>query len=237
MSAKTDIGIMGAFGGVNDNPCLTRDPALDLELCRCVAAEVVNNTLLPRDKKASMLRALILLITTVYPNLNDGISYAEMLQLKRELDKEVSKLDLYSFLDRASSPEPTVEHPEPPPRFPHFGLSAEEQRHWADTYRRLVGEQLLDNGDTTLTEWKYVCCGCCEAPRHPVEWQGSASALAYMVRRHLGGKWEIAHRVFVLKGHQALPVNLKTTHNPSQKMQNKIDAAFAKNAENKLTDN
>jgi hypothetical protein len=239
MSAKTDIGMMGAFGGVNDSSCLTRDPALDLELCRSVSDEVVNNPLLSRDKKASMLRALIQLITNEYPNLNDGAAYAEMLALVRNLDMAVRKFELYRFLDQAPYAEPTVEHPEPPPRFPHFGLSAEEkmQRHWADTYHRLVKEGMLNKDDTTLTEWKYVCCGCCEAPRHLVEWQGSASALAYMVRRHLGGQWETAHQVFVLKGHQPLPVNLKTAHNPSQKIQVKIDASFTKNAENKLTAN
>lgn len=232
MSAKTDIGIMGALGGVNDNPCLTRDPALDLELCRSVADEVVNNTLLPRDKKASMLRALIQLITTVYPNLNDGTSYAEMLALVRELDMEVSKLDLYSFLDRASSPEPTVEHPEPPPRFPHFGLSAEEhmQPHWADTYYRLVRQKILKSDEIAVSEWVYVCCGSGDAPKHRVVWHGSAAALAYTVRQHLHGPWEVVFQVFELNEHKPLPVNLKTYHVPGEKTVAIINAAFAKNA-------
>ncbi len=113
---------------------------------------------------------------------------------------------------------------------PHFGLTDSEpmRLHWSEVYSRLLKNDWLRSSETESGDWVYVCCGRGTSPKAPIVWHGTNAALAYIVRTHLGGNWDVAHSVFCLKDGKELPKSFKSTKSPSKKVCDMIDLVFKK---------
>lgn len=184
-----------------------------------------------RAYKVKMLKRLLDRIQLHYNSSNGSLPSDDVLILIRDIERELFKQEnILSLEQEAYDETPIVEQNEPPPRFPHFGLSDSEpmKLHWADTYHRLVRMGYLDARSVSSKEWVYVCCGAKSSPQQPIVWLGNKAALAYMIRTYLNGKWKLALRTFVLPNQQPLKPNLKTTHPPAAKTKSEIDEAFSK---------
>lgn len=144
-------------------------------------------------------------------------------QLHREVNVELMKYQLLGEIEdtiaNGSNAADEV--------LPHFGLSPDEQKHWADVYHRLVRLNWLVPTEVSSAEWVYVCCGARNPISRSLVWYGANNALAFIIRNYFNGNWEVAHRVFMLSGNEPLPVNLKTANPPSEKTCNKIREVFS----------
>ncbi len=136
------------------------------------------------------------------------------------------------------------EVPKPTPRLPfeheemaspqllspavHFGLDARQRAHWADVYSRMVMAGKLHTNEVSSMNFTYLLCGAGTAPLGPIRWCGTTRELAYMVRRHLGSRWEVALAVFNDKNNRPLPQSIKNTKPPCDKSAQKIDYFFRK---------
>lgn len=135
-----------------------------------------------------------------------------------------------------------TEMPKPPPRLPfereetvpllplsptpHFGLDATKRAYWADVYSRLVAEKKIKACEVSSANFTYLMCGVGTAPIATIRWYGSTRELAYVVRRYLNSRWEVALVVFKDKKDNKLPKTLKNTKAPSDQNMRKIDHIF-----------
>ena len=145
-------------------------------------------------------------------------------QLHREVSVELMKYQLLgeiedALADGGNSSEEVL---------PHFGLSPDDQQHWADVYHRLVRLNWLVPTEVSSAEWVYLCCGARTPIHRPIVWYGQNNVLAYVIRNYMNGNWDVAHKVFMLPGGKPLPENLKTANPPSEKTQKKIKDAFSR---------
>lgn len=108
----------------------------------------------------------------------------------------------------------------------HFGLDPQLRAHWADVYSRLVRAGKLRSDQVTSANFTYLMCGEGTPALGPIRWYGSTRELAYMVRRHLNSKWEVALASFKDKNDNPLPKTLKNTKAPSVQNMEKIDRIF-----------
>lgn len=108
----------------------------------------------------------------------------------------------------------------------HFGLDKSMMAHWADVYSRLVRAGKLRSDQVTSANFTYLMCGEGTPALGPIRWYGSTRELAYMVRRHLNSKWEVALASFKDKNDNPLPKTLKNTKAPSVQNMEKIDRIF-----------
>ncbi len=110
----------------------------------------------------------------------------------------------------------------------HFGLDATQRAHWADVYSRMVSAGKLRAGEVSSMNFTYLLCGAGTAPLGPIRWCGTTRELAYMVRRHLNSRWEVALVAFKDKNNNTLPKTFKNTKAPSDQNMKKIDYLFCK---------
>lgn len=108
----------------------------------------------------------------------------------------------------------------------HFNLDAHQRAHWADVYSRLVSAGKLRSCEVSCTNFTYQLCGVGTPSLAPVRWYGTTRELAYMVRRHLNSKWEVALIAFKDKKGNELPRTLKNTNAPNANSAKIIDMIF-----------
>lgn len=108
----------------------------------------------------------------------------------------------------------------------HFGLDASRRAHWADVYSRLVMAGKLKACEVTSANFTYLCCGEGTPAVGPIRWYGSTRELAYMVRQHLGARWEVALVSFKDKSDNTLPQSFSHTKAPAPSAAQKIDSFF-----------
>lgn len=130
-------------------------------------------------------------------------------------------------------PRLPFEHEEPavlpllPPAL-HFGLDSLQRAHWADVYSRLVTAGKLRADEVTSMNFIYLLCGVGTPCASPIRWYGTTRELAYMVRRHLGSRWDVALAAFNDKNNNPLPQSFKNTKPPAAQTAAKIDLIFRK---------
>ncbi len=108
----------------------------------------------------------------------------------------------------------------------HFGLEKGRLAHWVDVYSRLTSAGMIRAGETSKANFTWIMCGEGTAPREPIRWHGTTRELAYIIRRYLNSRWEVASRCFKDKKGSALPKNLKSTSAPSGNSAQKMDSIF-----------
>lgn len=143
-------------------------------------------------------------------------------QLHREVSVELMKYRLLGEIENTIADGGNSEEK----GLPHFGLSPDEQQHWADVYHRLVRLNWLVPTEVSSAEWVYVCCGARNPIHRPLVWHGANNALAFIIRNYFNGNWEVAFRVLMLPDGKPLPENLKTANPPAEKICKKIREAF-----------
>ncbi len=109
----------------------------------------------------------------------------------------------------------------------HFGLSPQLRAHWVDVYSRMVTAGIIKSKEVTSVNFVWLMCGEGTAPAHPIKWHGSTRELAYMVRRYLDSRWDVAQYSFKDKNDNQLPKTLKNTKAPNDESIKKIDRIFS----------
>lgn len=176
----------------------------------------------------------------------DKRSHCDKTEAMKSLEERVTTLET-SLLTMANAIYAMIQNnmgaelPKPPPRLPfeweegtvlltartlHFGLDATRRAHWADVYSRLVAEKKIHADEVTSMNFTYLMCGEGTPAIGPIRWYGSTRELAYMVRRHLNSRWEVALVSFKDKNDNPLPKTLKNTKAPSDQNMKKIDHIF-----------
>ena len=110
----------------------------------------------------------------------------------------------------------------------HFGLDAGDTAHWVDVHSRMVSEGLIKPGEVTSANLCWLMCGRGTQPTGRIRWYGTTRQLAYMVRRYLGSKWDVAQESFNDKNDNALSPTLQNSKPPSDDSAKKIDFVFRK---------
>lgn len=154
------------------------------------------------------------------------------------LEREVSQMrQIIIAMGRAATGLQT-----PPPQLPmsspvplltasnhlHFGLDAQLRAHWADVYSRLVTAGKLHSNELSSTNFTYLLCGVGTPPLGPIHWYGTTRELAYMVRRHLNSRWDVAPVWFKDHKDNPLPKSFPNTKPPCDKSAAKLDLIFRK---------
>ena len=113
-------------------------------------------------------------------------------------------------------------------QMPHFGMVSNNStvRDWKKAYELLTNRDWINSKEVSEDEWLYVCCGIMTPPKGPIVWLGPTAALAYIVRKHFGGQWDLAQKIFCLKNGKPFPVSFNSTHDPAQKTVNAINRNF-----------
>ena len=231
MSNKTDIGSTQGWKDILNISRLKGGAAGALSLFRDMAKDIFDSN--NRDYIVRMLPQLLGWVEELYPeHLKTDSGFA---QFHEEMERELLRRMGLIYLESEPYESPTLVPAKPPPRLPHFRLSAseEDQQHWADTHDRLTKLGYIVKDEVKAGQWVYLCCGAGPVLSNPVTWHGTKAALAYMVRQHLGGEWDTASRVFYIPGHKPLQEekSFKTTNPPNEKVKAEIDKAFKKNKE------
>ncbi len=112
------------------------------------------------------------------------------------------------------------------PPMTHFGLDKSRKAHWVDVYSRLVAARKIHADEVTSANFTYLMCGEGTPAIGPIRWHGSTRELAYMVRRYLNSRWEVALSSFNDKSNNPLPKTLKNTKPPSDNSAQKMDYIF-----------
>lgn len=116
----------------------------------------------------------------------------------------------------------------PAPTHLHFGLDAMQRAHWADVYSRMVSAGKLRAGEVSSMNFTYLLCGAGTAPLGPIRWYGTTRELAYMVRRHLNSRWDVALAWFKDRKDSPLPKSFRNAKPPCGDSAAKIDHLFRK---------
>lgn len=110
----------------------------------------------------------------------------------------------------------------------YFGLDKSQKAHWVDVYSRLVAAKKIHADEVTSANFTFLMCGEGTPAIGPIHWYGTTRELAYMVRRHLNSRWEVALISFKDKNNKALPKTLKNTKAPCDNSAQKMDYIFRK---------
>ena len=110
----------------------------------------------------------------------------------------------------------------------HFGMDPCNTAHWTDVYSRLVSEGLIKAGEVTRENFLWLMCGKGTKPVERICWHGTKRQLAYMVRRYLNSRWDVATKSFNDKNDNALPQSLMTSKPPCPDSAKIIDQIFNK---------
>lgn len=177
----------------------------------------------------------------------DKAAHYDKTEAMKSLEERVTALEtnwltlanaIYAMIQNTVGAEP----PKPPPRLPfeqevttalpdpapHFGLDAASRAHWADVYSRLLTAGKLRANEVSSSNFTYLLCGAGTAPLGPIRWYGTTRELAYMVRRHLNSRWDVALDWFKDRKDNPLPKSFKNTKPPCDESAAKIDYLFRK---------
>ena len=174
----------------------------------------------------SMTTDIISIIETYTAGYNNRLSTVE---------SEVSKLKqvLFTVVQAATgldTPPPQLPQAEPPLLLPialsHFALDPHQRARWADVYSRLVVEKKIKPCEVSSANFTYLLCGEGTPAAAPIRWYGTTRELAYMVRRYLNSRWDVALVAFNDKKGRELPKTFRNTNAPNADSMKTIDQIF-----------
>lgn len=133
--------------------------------------------------------------------------------LKYELKRYEDDLDLLTNEDEKQKPADNEV------RMPHFGMKNDDRAvgNWKTAYQMLTNKGWIRHDEVSKEEWVYACCGLMTPPKGPIVWHDTTTSLAFMVRKHFHGEWELAQKIFCLENNKPFPVSFNSTHAPLSK--------------------